>query len=381
MAEIKLNHNQLEEELKDAIKMSRVSFFVWGTTGIGKSQTVERVAKNTAKEKGKEYVAWNKLSRDEKHKVAENLNKYYILFDIRLSQMDPSDVRGLPDLNGKDSVEWKVPFWLHVVSQKNAHCTLLFDEINLAPPSIQASAYQLICDRALGEVTLGDDVFIVSAGNRVEDRANVYDMAKPLQNRFVHCELKVPHIDDWCDWAMKKNIDSRIITFLKFKHSLLFKFDPKSKEQSFPTPRSWGEYANRMINGLPDNTQEQRNKIKRKVTMAVGAGAAVEFTSFIKLRKTINLKDILNHPEKASDITEMDMKYSLLSLIADWYDKHYKKSDLETVLKVADNIQKEFAILMIRMVKAKHESSFLNNVSKLDLWKKELGPIYGKYLI
>jgi len=381
MAEIKLDHNQLEAEIVDIMNAGGVSLYLWGTTGIGKSQTVSKVSNKRSSNKGLTYVQWNKLSRDEKHKVAENLDKHYILFDIRLSQMDPSDVRGLPDLNHQDTVEWKVPFWLHVVSQKNAHCTLFFDEINLAPPSIQASAYQLICDRALGEVTLGDDVFIIAAGNRVEDRANVYDMAKPLQNRFVHCELKVPHIDDWCEWAMDNDIDSRIITFLKFKHSLLFKFDPSSKEQSFPTPRSWGEYANKLIKGLPDKTPEQLQTIKRKVTMAVGAGAATEFTSFVKLRKSIKLQDILDKPELASEINEMDLKYSLLSLIADWYEKHYKKEDLETCLKVADNIQKEFAILLIRMMKSKHKASFLNNVSKIDLWKTHLGPQYGKYLI
>ncbi len=380
MAEIKLNHEELEVEIRDAMKIGNVSMYMWGTTGIGKSQTVRKVAEEKAKDIGKIFVEWNKLSRLEKHKIADELNKYYILFDIRLSQMDPSDVRGLPDLNGHDSVEWKVPFWLYVISQKNASGTLLFDEINLAPPSIQASAYQIICDRALGEVTLSDGIFIIAAGNRVEDRANVYDMAKPLQNRFIHCELKPPTADDWIKWAMERNVDSRIITFLKFRPSLLFKFDATSKEQSFPTPRSWGEYADKLVNGLPDNTIDERNRIKRKITMAVGTGAAQEFTSFIKLRKTINLHEILADPEKVKDITEMDMKYSLISLLADWYDKHYKAKDLEKLLKISSHIQKEFAILMIRMAKAKHNSSFLNQISKLTIWKT-MGKEYGKYLI
>jgi hypothetical protein len=380
MSEIKLDHEELKSHIEDNMRAGN-SLYVWGTTGIGKSQTVEEISRKKADELGKEFVMWNKLSRKEKHSLLDSLDKYYIFIDIRLSQMDPSDLRGLPDLNGKESVEWKVPFWVYVISQKDANGVLFFDELNLAPPSIQASAYQIINDKAIGEVAISPDVFIIGAGNRIEDKANVYDLPKPLQNRFCHCQLKVPHIDDWTEWAMEKDVDSRIITFLKYRPPLLFDFDTKSKEKAFPTPRSWGEFANKLIKGLPDDTNEQLRRIRTLVSSSVGSKAAQEFTSFIKLKKKINLQDILKNPEKASEIKEMDMKYSLISLISEWYDKNYKKKDLETLLEISTHIQKEFAILLLRMAKNKHRTSFINNINKIDIWKKEVGVEYGKYII
>lgn len=379
MAEVKLDHKELEQHIKEYIKAG-ISLYIWGTTGIGKSQTVDKVAREKAKEYGRQYVLWHKLSKKEKEEVLSNPKPYYILVDKRLSQMDPSDLRGLPNLNGHDTVEWKPPMWLKAISHKDAKGILFLDEINLSPPSLQASAYQIINDHALDELSISENVAIIAAGNRKSDRANVFEIPKPLQNRFGHVILKVPHVDDWIDWAIEKGVDDRIIAFLKFKQASLFKFDPDSKEHAFPTPRSWGEFCNKLIAGKPDKTEEQREVIKNLASSSIGSGTAIEFTSFLKLRESINLQDIIKNPEKAGKITQLDLKYSLMSLLSEWYDKHFKKEDLETLLKIANHMEDEFAILMLRMSKEKHKSSFINQIVKLPLWNK-LGDKYGKYLV
>ena len=379
MAEIKVDHNQLEEHIKEYIKAS-ISLYIWGTTGIGKSQTVDKIAKEQASEFGRKYVIWHRLSKNEKSEVLANPKPYFILIDKRLSQMDPSDLRGLPNLNGHDTVEWKPPMWLKAISHKDARGILFLDEINLSPPSLQASAYQIINDHALDELSINKNVSIIAAGNRKSDRANVFEIPKPLQNRFGHVILKVPHVDDWIDWAIEKGVDDRIIAFLKFKQASLFKFDPESKEHAFPTPRSWGEFCNRLIKGKPDKTESQRQIIKNLASSSIGSGTAIEFVSFLKLRENINLQDILKHPKKVKDITQLDLKYSLMSLMSEWYEKNFKKDDLKTLLEIADYMEDEFAILMLRMSKEKHKSSFLNQVVNIPLWDK-LGDLYGKYLI
>ena len=115
MSEIKLNHKELEHLLKAYIK-SGVSLFIWGTTGIGKSQTVEKIARQEAKAHNREFVYWHKLDKNQKMEVLQNPKPFYVLIDKRLSQMDPSDLRGLPNLNGSETVEWKPPVWLKVIS-------------------------------------------------------------------------------------------------------------------------------------------------------------------------------------------------------------------------------------------------------------------------
>jgi len=379
MGEIKLNHTQLESMLKEYIKAG-ISLYLWGTTGIGKSQTVEKVSIENAKELGRKFVVWHKLSKSEKQEVLDNPEPYYVLIDKRLSQMDPSDLRGLPSLNGQETVEWKPPMWLKTISNPKARGVLFLDEINLSPPSLQASAYQIINDHALDELSISQGVSVIAAGNRKSDRANTFEIPKPLQNRFGHVILKVPHVDDWITWAIEHNIDDRIITFLKFMNGALFRFDPDSKEHAFPTPRSWGEFCDKLIKGKPDKTEPQRKLIKQLASSAIGSGTAIEFVAFLKLRENIDLKKILNNPDEVSKIKQLDLKYSLISLLSEWYQKNFKATDLKILLQVASNMEDEFAILLLRMSKEKHKSSFLNQITKLPEWK-DLGQKYGRYLI
>jgi MoxR-like ATPase len=61
---------------------------------------------------------------------------------------------------------------------------LFLDELNAAPPLVQAACYQLVLDRRLGEYRLPDGWSIVAAGNRETARAITHRMPSVLANRF-----------------------------------------------------------------------------------------------------------------------------------------------------------------------------------------------------
>jgi len=215
----------------------------------------------------------------------------------------------------------------------------------------------------------------------VEDKANVFELPRPLQNRFNHVTLSSPTIsqeckDDWGEWALNNDIDMRIVTFLIQRPAMLNpRMNADSNDRAFPTPRSWGKYCSKLIKNVRD-----LNQIERLASISVGAGAAAEFVSHIKLQREIDLNEILKNPEKASDIQDLDLKYSLLSLVAEWYSLNYKKENLEKVLQIANVIQAEFAILLLRFAKNKHPSSFKKQVTKLKSWAP-LSKKYQKYLL
>ena len=374
MVLLEIDHKQLETFISKHYN-TNLSLFIWGTTGIGKSESMEKKAADTAKEHKREFVKWNQTTKKEKKEISLHPEKYFVLMDIRLSQMDPSDLKGLPGMSDTgDTVDWKIPFWLYVATLENSEGFLFFDEINLAPPSIQASAYQLILDRALGEVTIAEGYSVFAAGNRIEDKANVYDLPKPLQNRFDHVTLKIPNIEDWTQWALDHNKDSRIVAFLNARPAMLMPpIKTKSNDMAFPTPRTWGKNCNRLIEGVKDIRQ-----IEILASSCVGRGASMEFASFLKFQRQINLQEILDDPKSVTKITELDMKYSLLSLVAEWYDAHSQPKDLEKILQIANYIQAEFAILLLRFSKAKHQAKFKKQVPTLKTWKV-IWNKYGKY--
>ena len=384
MAVLELEHNELLETIGDNYAV-KIPIYIWGKTGIGKSEVVRQKAIELAKIKGREYVEWNKTSLEEKKELLEHPEKYFVLFDIRLSQMDPSDLRGIPSMNSDiDYSRWKIPMWEYLISKKDADGIVFFDEVNLAPPSIQSASYQIILDRAIGEISLSNNILCIAAGNRTEDRANVFDLPDPLQNRFTHVTLKPPKIIagepdyGWLKWAINNKIDSRIIAFLQMRPNLLNpERETKSDDRAFPTPRSWGKYCNALINKIDS---KDLNKISRYASISIGSAVASEFVSFIKMQQTIPIKEILKNPEKASEITQLDMLYALQSLMVEWYDKNQKREHLSTVFKVALNIKDEFGILLLRQARERHPSSFTNIAMRVPEWK-DISNRYGKFLV
>jgi len=340
-----ITHNELKEVVNHAYD-KKVPLFIWGAMGIGKSSVI----RDLSKERNLKCV------------------------DVRISQLEPADLRGLPSVDN-GVTKWLTPNWLP--KDKDSKGILFFDELNLAVPSIQASCYQLILDRKLGDYELPEGWVIVSAGNRVEDRANVFEMSSPLANRFIHVELGVPSVESWTDWALQNGIDSRIISFLHFKQSRLFGFDSKNKDKAFGTPRTW-DYCSSLIKGM--DYDKSKVLLNTLVASSVGEGTAIEMLAFLKLQRKVNAEDILKNPKKINDITEIDLKYSLLSSISDYYNKHKKKETLGQILGVVKEMEAEFGILLLRLSKANDVNFFKNNVITIPLFK-ELSQQYAKYLI
>jgi AAA domain (dynein-related subfamily) len=212
----------LEREFLSARDRQHTPVMLWGPPGVGKSQMVAQVAA--------------------KHATA--------VIDIRLSQMEPSDLRGIP-FRLDNIVEWAVPALLPDAKRHGATGILFLDEITSAAPTVSAAAYQLILDRRLGEYRVPDGWAIFAAGNRQGDRGVTYSMPAPLANRFSHFTVEA-HLDDWVAWAYANSLDERLIAFLRFRPDLLFDFDPAHNPVAFPSPRSW-EFAHRALQKFGDN--------------------------------------------------------------------------------------------------------------------------------
>lgn len=226
--------------------------------------------------------------------------------DIRLSLLNPVDLRGIPVVRG-DKVDWVPPVFL----VKRGPCRFFLDEINVAPPATQAAAYQWVLDNKIGEWSMDRTPMttktgcvrpsqtIVAAGNRATDQAFVHQMPAPLRNRMAHVEVE-PHLDDWKDWAWAHDVDSRIINFLQFtarvgvgintesQHGLLFFFDPKIHVTgSFPTPRSWAQVS-RFIRQNPRFAAHTE-----AIAGMVGGAVAQKFTAFIKIADKLPNADLI----------------------------------------------------------------------------------------
>ncbi|MDH5360882.1 MAG: MoxR family ATPase [Gammaproteobacteria bacterium] len=270
----------LETEFASAESGHHTPVMLWGPPGVGKSQMIAQVAAG--------------------HGVT--------VVDIRLSQMEPSDLRGIP-FRVDELVEWAVPSMLPNVERHGQFGILFLDEITSAPPSVSAAAYQLILDRRLGNYEVPEGWAIFAAGNRQGDRGVTYTMPAPLANRFSHYEVDV-NLDDWVAWAYAHQINEKIIAFLRFRPDLLFDFDPAHNPVAFPSPRSW-EFAHNALEKFGDKPQLLLGTLQA----CVGPAAGIELKAFIdNLDNMPDLDAIVSGAEVGAP-KEIDLQYAVAAAL------------------------------------------------------------------
>ncbi len=228
----------IEENIKDPM-------FIWGPPGGGKSSIVKAIAR------------------------AHGL----VLVDLRLNQIPPADLRGLPMLKGEEAA-YARPEWLRPDGQG----IIFLDELPNAVPTVQGLAQQLLLDRCVGEHKLGDGWFVWGAGNRREDGAAVHAMPSPVANRMLHVELESDYVS-WKHHGIQAGFHEHILSFVAFRPELLYK--PDRNAPAFPSPRTW-EMASRL------------HTIGVGIAPAVGQGTADEFSAYVEMVEALpDLEPIL----------------------------------------------------------------------------------------
>ncbi len=243
------------------------------------------------------------------------------------SQMDPTDVAGLPaiahitmpDGTAATVTDNTLPRWAHelITLQKGI---LFLDELSNTTPSVQAALLSLLQGRMVGGThRIPNSVYIVAAMNEAEDASDGYELTPPMANRVIHINY-IPDDNDFLDgmsvaWnenaedrlgstpsARQATFDreveerSRIVGFLKQYPSHINKMPDNQAEKAgaWPSYRSWDNLA-RLLAYLP---RDDRSARSISVRGAVGEAAQNQFFLF---EETLNLPDydfVMKNPER-----------------------------------------------------------------------------------
>ena len=237
------------------------SWMLHGPPGIGKTDIVQQLAKETS-------------SR---------------LFDLRLTTIEPQDLRGLPfyDHDTKRTV-WYRP---EDLPDDPDHPAILFlDELTAAAPALQPTVYGLLQERRVGQHQLPASTFIVAAGNSVDDGAIAYEMGSALSDRLIHLSLRAEASDWLARYAVPQGLHPSVTAFIRTRPDLLDNGEEALRRGQMIacTPRSWARVS-AILNSITDRQT-------RDVLLAgtLGDAAAAEFILVAEeIAATVQASDML----------------------------------------------------------------------------------------
>lgn len=297
-----------------------------------------------------------------KSSIAKQIaEKYHLeVIDLRLTEMDASDIQGLPYF--KDGKSTFLPFDTFPIEstplpKAKKGWLLLLDEFNSALPSVQASAYKLVLDRQIGQHKLHDKCCIIACGNLDSDNAIVNTMSSALISRFAHFYIQVDNTE-WQEWAVANGIHPMITAFLNFKPNLLYTFNP-DLDTPYASPRTWQMMSKILNNNTP------------LIVMAslLGLGVAHEFKAFMEYHKELpTIDDILKDPENYPIPDKTGIGWATLTMVVSHLDKDMDK--LTTYLK---RFNPEMHMVALREIKGRYGIEKIIQSKLLKEWLTDLG--------
>ena len=314
------------------------SVMLWGVPGVGKSQGVRQVAQ----------------------KIEEKTGKRVVVTDVRLLLFNPVDLRGIPTANAEKTLAvWLKPKIFQMDDSEEVVNILFLDEISAAPPSVQAAAYQITLDRAVGEHQLPDNCIVIAAGNRITDKSVAYAMPKALANRLLHIEVKVEWTA-WRRWALNAGIHHSVIGFLEQNPSLLLCNDNEGEDNAFATPRSW-EMVSNMLNDICDDVV----KIFPLIKGCIGGDTAYQFRTWTEVYdKVPSAEDICNGKELGVPV-RAEALYAVVSSLVSYLEKNHTDKAIDGAISYVRRFRKEeFKINFFQMLCDVRNSSLAAALNK-----------------
>src|ERR1700744_5908581 len=219
-----MTENRAAEALGVAVA-ARVPVLLWGAPGTGKTSAIRSMAE------------------------AMDLPCETVIASIR----EPSDFAGLPIVVG-EVVRFAPPAWARRLAE-SGRGLLFLDELSTAPPAVQAALLRVVLERAVGALTLPDEVAVVAAANPPEQAADGWDLSAPLANRLCHLTWQTdprsvaeglaggwgpaPGPDLGGDWAAEEILARGLVgAFLRVRPALpgAPPTDPGTAGRSWPSP-------------------------------------------------------------------------------------------------------------------------------------------------
>jgi hypothetical protein len=361
MSLVELYHDELQHILDHLYEVpGKPSVMLEGTFGIGKTWAMKEAAKRRAEKM--------KLQFSENFEDVNDESKFCFLPFI-LHQYEAGELKGLPFPNEDRTQTAYLPIGLLPTKGQGM---IFLDEIKGAAPMLQKNAYQLIEDRKIGFYRVPAGYAVHGAGNRDDDRGNMFDLDMPLNNRMLHAELRTPPVFDceaesgsvrgWMNgFAIPNKLDNRVVNYIASHQQNLFTYKPNvdNPDPTQGTPRMWHKVSD-IIKPIPSTNEYM---LRTMIGMGVGSGIATEFVAWLRLSEKYDISGIFK-TGKFDKPSRIDQVYSLISAMMGYYlekikDKGVNQDKLAVrLLDLSLQFNKEHTAIMLNQAKNSDDDFF-----------------------
>ncbi len=257
-------------------------------------------------------------------------NLVYVYVDIRLSEVEPPDLVGLPTLiqSGNSGISYSnyaSNIFVEALSIdksysaqnefekeiKKVHGVLFLDEFtNINRADVLSMAFKIVLDRMIGYRKISSGVRIIAAGNQAENSSLSKDLPSPLVNRFFVIHTQKPSVESWHKYMLKQIASKPNADILRQVTNLLTMFFmdkdaggryfltidiPPRTLEPFPTPRSWTNAV------FSVNCKEIDESCFEFFKYSVGVEATQKFLSWFKDKRVAFSEEMLKYSKEQLD--------------------------------------------------------------------------------
>jgi hypothetical protein len=173
---------------------------------------------------------------------------------------------------------------------------LLLDDAHLINKAMQGYMFQLLTYRSIHGHKLPDNVSIIMAGNRSDDKAGFQQILAPVANRIFFIDVK-NEAQEWVrNYAVKNDVRNDIISFIQYYPKQLQSTPMESR--AWASPRSW-TYASRTLDEYETNYKKLDNEVIFQIMKGhVGDEYATKFLEYRTLLMQWDCEGILTGKTK-----------------------------------------------------------------------------------
>lgn len=217
-------------------------------------------------------------------------------FDVRLSQCEVGDIKGLPFKNEEKKItEFLKCYWWP--RDMNSQGVLFFDELNRASKDTLQAVFEICLDRRLDGEPLPKGWRVVAAIN-ADDDYDVVELDPALLDRWFIIDFD-PSVQEWVDWARSAKLHPAVVDFVARNPNLL---DPPvgslEAGRVYPSRRSWAALSD-CLNSMNIIEQNDVSMLTMIAKGWVGRETALPFEKFVTSEFSyLRAEDVLNDFDK-----------------------------------------------------------------------------------